>query len=271
MNRFNREIEKDALQLRKQYGINGYGIENIFSLVEKMGITLIRYPLGKNTVCGFCTVYDGRKVIVSNTDEILAREIFTIAHEIGHFQYDIDKYSNSIMIDKDIETIENNRIEERANLFAAAFLMPKSVLCDYIEQELEKECCELDSIDIVKIQSEFNVSYSSVLVRLFSLNLINKSQKNKLCDIRKEMTSNILFDMINADKKLLTASKNIYVPSTYYQYVVSNYQKGYVSFDKFKEALKIVNIKDDKINSFRVDEVEDEEDGWDDIDYDYFD
>lgn len=193
MNRFNREIEKDALQLRKQYGINGYGIENIFSLVEKMGITLIRYPLDKNTVCGFCTVYDGRKVIVSNTDEILAREIFTIAHEIGHFQYDIDKYSNTIMIDKDIEITKNNRIEERANSFAAAFLMPKSVLCDYIEQELEKECSELDSIDIVKIQSEFNVSYSSILMRLYSLKLINKDHKSKLFDIRKGITSNILF------------------------------------------------------------------------------
>ena len=44
--------------------------------------------------------------------------------------------------------------------------MPKSVLCEYIEQELKKSCDELDSIDIVKIQSEFNVSYSSILMRL---------------------------------------------------------------------------------------------------------
>lgn len=271
MNRFNIEIEKDALKLRKQYGINGYGIENIFSIVEKMGIVLIRYPLGKNMICGFCTIYDGKKVIVSNTDEILAREIFTIAHEIGHFQYDVDKYSNTIMIDKDIEKTENNRIEERANLFSAAFLMPKSVLCEYIEQELEKNYDELDSIDIVKIQSEFNVSYSSILMRLYNLNLIGREHKAKLFDKRKEITSNLLFDMINADKKLLVASKKIYVPSAYYQYVVSNYQNGYVSFDKFKEALEIVNVKENDINSFKVAEEKPDTDGWDDIDFDYFD
>lgn len=271
MSKFHRDIERDAIKLRKEYGINGYGIENIFSLTEKMDIILIRYPMGKDTLCGFCTVYEGKKVIVSNSNEILAREIFTIAHEIGHFQYDIDNYSNAIKIDKNIEDDANDKVEQRANLFAAAFLMPKSVLCEYIENELDKSYKELSSIDIVKIQSEFNVSYSAVVFRLFNLDLISIQHKNKLFEDRKQKTSRFLFDMINADKNLLYSYNKIYVPSQYFEFVVSNYQNDYVSFDKFKEALNIIDVKEEIIEGLRKEEViEDDAENWDDIDFDYF-
>lgn len=274
MNKFHRDIEKHALELRNKYSLNGYGIENIFSLVEKMGIFLIRYPLGQNSLCGFCTIYEGKKIIVSNTDEILAREIFTIAHEIGHFEFDIDKYSNEIKIDKNIEDDKSDKIEERANLFAAAFLMPKSKLVDYVDYELEKSLEDLNSLDIVNMQNEFNVSYSALVCRLYDIGLISSAHKNKLFEVRKEQTSRALFDIIQADKKLLYPSKKLIVPQAYREFAVSNYQNGYITFEKMKEALMLIDVDEmliDTINTkLEVCEKDYEENDLDDIDFDYF-
>lgn len=274
MNKFHRDIEKHALELRNKYNLNGYGIENIFSLVEKMDIFLIRYPLGQNSICGFCTIYEGKKIIVSNTDEILAREIFTIAHEIGHFEFDIDKYSNEIKIDKNIEDDKSDKIEERANLFAAAFLMPKSKLIDYIDYELTNSSDDLNSLDIVKMQNEFNVSYSALVCRLYDIGLISTTHKNKLFEERKEQTSRVLFDIIQADKKLLYPSKKIIVPQVYREFAVSNYQNGYITFEKMKEALMLINVDEMLIDTLNtkseVYENDYEDDDLDDIDFEYF-
>lgn len=45
---------------------------------------------------GFATVFEGKKVIVSNSSEILSREIFTIAHELGHIVYDFEDNKQQI-------------------------------------------------------------------------------------------------------------------------------------------------------------------------------
>lgn len=83
--RFDKDtVSLDAKRLRKQYDIDGNGISDIFSFVNQQNIELIRYPFGKNTIMGFATIYDDKKIIVSNSSEILSREIYTVAHELGH-------------------------------------------------------------------------------------------------------------------------------------------------------------------------------------------
>ncbi len=74
------DIEKEAVKV-KQHDIETYGIKDVFSLIERMDINLIRYPFGKGVLCGLSTVFEGKKVIVSNSSEILTREIFTITYE----------------------------------------------------------------------------------------------------------------------------------------------------------------------------------------------
>ena len=69
------EIEDKALKVRQEHNVQTYGIKDIFSLIEQRGIHLIRYPFGKETVLGFSTVFEGKKIIVSNSSEILSREI----------------------------------------------------------------------------------------------------------------------------------------------------------------------------------------------------
>ena len=99
--RFDRaEIALEAKHLRRAYGIESNGILDIFSFINEQGIDLIRYPFGKNKILGFSTFYEGKKIIVSNSSEILSREIYTVAHELGHILYDFTEDYGKIKVDR---------------------------------------------------------------------------------------------------------------------------------------------------------------------------
>jgi Zn-dependent peptidase ImmA (M78 family) len=236
------EIEDRALKVRQEHNIQTYGIKDIFSLIEQRGIHLIRYPFGKDTVLGFSTVYEGKEVIVSNSSEILSREIFTIAHELGHILYDFEDSNQDIKIDLDIENIDESISEIRAYHFANCFLMPEEELNKFIKYELKKKTKYLNAVDIVRLQIEFQVSYAAMVKRLYDINLIDYYKKNELFNDRNNTTSRYLFRMINADERLLNAAEVIRVPSKYLEYVISNYENGYIPYSSLQKSLSLLGM-----------------------------
>ena len=126
------DIEKKALDIRQENNIQTYGVKDIFSLVEQRGTHLIRYPFGKDAVLGFSTIFEGKEIIVSNSSEILSREIFTIAHELGHIIYDFEDENQDVKIDINIDDIDEDISEARAYYFANCFLMPETQLLEFV-------------------------------------------------------------------------------------------------------------------------------------------
>lgn len=257
MERRNLEIERVALDLRNRLNIESYGIRDIFSIIDRMDIYLIRIPLGKDTICGFSTVYEGKKVIVSNSSEILSREIFTIAHEIGHCEFDLDTDEQRIIIDTNVNTDTGDFIEQRADYFAAVFLLPEEQIRDFIKYELEKESAEIQARDVIRMQIEFNASFAAIVKRLYELGFIDSNLKNKLFDERESKTSKMLFNAMNLNDDLIQPTDILKVPNKYYEYVFSNYENGYIVFDKLKEALKLVGLNTDEIDERETHEDED--------------
>lgn len=251
------EIEDRALKVRQEHNIQTYGVKDIFSLIEQRNIHLIRYPFGKDVMLGFSSIFEGKKVIVSNSSEILSREIFTIAHELGHIIYDFEDNSQDLKVDIDISEINEDISEERAFHFANCFLMPEEQLGKFIKFELKKKTNELTALDVVRIQIEFNVSYNATVKWLREINFITITHKNELFSKKQETTSATLFTMIDADDKLLKPSNLIKVPNQYYEYVISNYQNNYIPYSSLKKALALLE-KDASI--LKKDELEQDED-----------
>ena len=77
------EIEELANKFRRMAGIHSKGISNIFDVCSSE-YYLIRYPVGENAILGAAMIKDGDTIIFSNSSYPLSREIFTVAHEIGH-------------------------------------------------------------------------------------------------------------------------------------------------------------------------------------------
>jgi Zn-dependent peptidase ImmA (M78 family) len=239
------EIEQRALQVRQEHNIQTYGVKDIFSLIAQSGIHLIRYPFGKDKLLGFSTFYEGKKVIVSNSSEILSREIFTIAHELGHVVYDFEDEFGAVKID--IEMLENceDISEARAFHFANCFLMPEEKVRKYIKFELKKKFHEISALDVVRMQLEFQVSYAAMVLRLYELSIVSSAQKSMLFDSRNELTSRALFKKLDVDERLLKPANVIEVPPRYLEYVTSNYENDYIPYASLERALSLIGMDSD--------------------------
>lgn len=234
------DIALDARHLRKAYDIDTNGIPDIFSFINQQNIELIRYPFGQNTILGFSTIYEGKKIIVSNSSEILSREIYTIAHELGHIIYDFADGASMIKIDK--ETYADGISEERAYYFADCLLMPEDKILGMIKDTFKKKASELRAINVVQMQLEFRVSYNALLERMFSLNLISSAKKSSLYSERDFYTSKKLFKTLGADEDLLHPADKLVIPPKYIDYVMSNYENRYIPLSSLKKALNLVKI-----------------------------
>lgn len=108
--------------------------------------------------------YDkSKKEIAVSKKDIYQRQVFTVAHELGHFFLHDDKdveifYRKNFM---QLDT-EQEKQEAEANWFAASLLMPEDSVKKYW-----KVTNDID--DFTKI---FGVSYSAVHFRLKNLKLI---------------------------------------------------------------------------------------------------
>lgn len=234
-------IALDARRLRKTYDIESNGIPDIFSFINQQNIELIRYPFGKNTIMGFATIYEGKKIIVSNSSEILSREIYTIAHELGHIIYDFTDGSGMIKIDKDSSS-DDSISEDRAYYFSDCLLMPEDKLISMLKDTFKKAGDDLRAINIIQMQLEFRVSFNALLERMNFLKIITAAKKNELYKERDFYTSKKLFNMLGADEELLLPAEKLVVPPQYIDYVMSNYENQYIPLSSLKHALSLVNI-----------------------------
>ena len=253
--RFNKiEVELEAKKLRRTYDIETNGIADMFVFVNNQGIELIRYPFGKDTILGFSTLYEGKKIIVSNSSEILSREIYTIAHELGHIVFDFCD-GTEIRIDKDNQ--ENSISEDRAYYFADCLLMPEESIRAMLKEVFKKDGNELRAINVVQMQLEFRVSYNALIERMATLDIISVNKKAELYKEREFYSSKKLFSMLGAEEELLRPADKLIVPPQYIDYVMSNYENQYIPLSSLKKALGLVNIDTSDLVEKPTDEDED--------------
>lgn len=252
------EVELEAKRLRKTYDVETNGIPDIFSFVNNQGIELIRYPFGKDTILGFSTFYEGKKIIVTNSSEILSREIYTVAHELGHIVFDFAD-ETGIKIDREIQ--DNSIAEERAYYFADCLLMPEENIRAMLKEVFKKSGNEIRAINIVQMQLEFRVSYNALVERMTALGIITASKKIDLYKERDFYSSKKLFCMLGAEEDLLIPADKLIVPPQYIDYVMSNYENQYIPLSSLKKALSLVNIDtsdlEEKITEDDDDSLED--------------
>lgn len=234
-------IEKIAENARDECNITDYGFQNIFEAAEKVGYRVIRYPIGSESFLGFALIKEAEKIIFSNSSQILSREIFSIAHEIGHQKLHLLEQHKTIIRDHDFSERDENEIE--ANYFAACLLMPMEKVVKFIRLELNDKDIEVwNGLDIARIQTAFNVSYDMVLIRLKSLRIIDDNLLGKLKIEKMEQTTARLLNAINGNSDLCKPTSAKKIPAEYLEWVISNYNEKLISMKSLETALKFVDI-----------------------------
>lgn len=233
-----REIRIKADGFRETCKMGSYGIEDLFEECERAGYKLIRYPLGEEADLGFAMKRDRDTIIFTNTSIRLAREIFTLAHEIGHALLHLEKTSTFIDDNGTISGKSSDEKEQEANYFAASLLMPRNEVEKFFDLELpDFKQNGLSSTDIARIMSQFNVSFEMTLNRLESLGKIDTNEKIRLDNEKNEKRVGNLLRSVKGNAKLNMACEDIKIPYEYLEYAIFNYNHNTIPEETLERIL----------------------------------
>lgn len=151
----------------------------IKQIAESFSIDVIPYYFGDN-VSGVLIAKGDVATIGYNPNEPEVRQRFTIAHELGH--YVLHRKSKSpgeqLFVDRDFLVKYRSSYkyseaeylqEQQANAFAAALLMPESLIHKELRKKEYESVSEIDLIDV--LAKLFRVSNVAMTYRLSNLNI----------------------------------------------------------------------------------------------------
>jgi len=256
-----REIRIEADAFREKCKVSRYGIIDLFKECERLGYKLLRYPLGETADLGFTLRKDNDTVIFTNTCSRLSREIFTLAHEIGHVILHMDEEIPFIDDNITISGRSTDTKEQEANYFAACLLMP----ADDVERFLDLEVPNYDEdglspMDIARIMSEFNVSFDMVLNRLESMGKIDAGERLKLDNEKIEKRVGNLLRSVGGNSRLNVASNEIDIPYEYIDYAIYNYNHSAIPKETVERMLACYQLSLDDIGDRLVDHHDEDAD-----------
>lgn len=251
------EIRKKAEELRNKFNINGYGITDLFKECERLGVKLIRYPLGENGNLGFTTKRDRDFIIFTNSSSRLARELFTLAHELGHYSLHMTDAKSFVDDAASIVYTNDSDVEQEANYFAVCLLMPKDEVQKFVELEFNGNKPN-SAMDIARLMSAFNVSFEMALNTLENYSVISSGEKLILDNQKNQSRVSNLLKSVGGNAKLNEVSGTISIPFEYIDYAISNYNNKAIPLETLERVLACyeLSIEDisDRIKSFSSEE-----------------
>jgi len=148
------DIETIASTVRQYWGVPRGSLDDVTSLIESSGIIVVPVEFGTGLIDGFSqhSVDGFPPVIFVNKGLRIDRLRFTLCHELGHL----------IM-----HLLPNPNMEEEANKFAAAFLMPK----DDIRHEFHSMSLER----LMMLKLTWKTAMSAIIRRARDLGKISDS------------------------------------------------------------------------------------------------
>ena len=170
-----RQIEELANRVLRDAGIQEAPVK-VEDIAKAHNITIKNYDLGAD-VSGVLVLKEGKATIGVNPNDQQVRKRFTIAHELGH--YFLEHQRGGLFVDshkkhfavmyRDAQSSTGEILQEQeANAFAAALLMPRSLL----EAKTRKFNFDLtDESDLKNLARQFQVSSQAMAIRIANLGL----------------------------------------------------------------------------------------------------
>ncbi|MDG6893031.1 helix-turn-helix domain-containing protein [Clostridium perfringens] len=194
------DIEKIATILREYWGLGNSPIINVVNVMEKNGIVISSFNTNDNKIDAFTQTHNINGisrpfVILGDDKESAVRRQFSAAHELGHIIMHSSNYNIS-----ELSKEEYKIMEEEANDFAAAFLLPK----DSFIEDVSKYPNKLEFY--IELKKKWRVSISAMIIRALRLNVISHNQYQYLMkQLSKKgwRTKEPLDDLIQVSRPIL--------------------------------------------------------------------
>jgi len=232
------EIKQLAEDVRYKYSKKG--LSDIFDILAQDAF-LLRMPLKTNEVSGFSTYFQEKFVVFLNSSFTLGHERYSGAHELYHIIYNQETLKNEKLLIYNSDSDEENK----ANIFAAEFLMPE----DYVKEVFYKIInVKSDSViekHVIKMNNFFKVSYKAMLKRLVQLNLCERNKYDilsEICSLENADKLQLLTKKEGYDIKLIIPSNEKFIPKEYIEYIKTNYENKKISFNNMKNCFNFIGM-----------------------------
>lgn len=168
----NELIEEYAQTLREHWQLGNLPIPNLTNVAQKNGIILSRMNIRLSKIDAFSVVKnDVPFLFLGGSSDSNARVRFDIAHELGHLLMHVDYFDESDFFEN---PTMNNILEDEANRFAGAFLLPKdSFTSDVLSTSLDH---------FINLKKKWLASISSMIYRCANLEIFTENQIKYLKD-----------------------------------------------------------------------------------------
>lgn len=155
-------------------------------LLESLGIPVVDLDLEGTSVKGISVCIGGSAAIgVARSRRPRHRRI-TLAHELCHVLYDRNHPDGTAHVSG---RWADRAVEQRANAFAAMFLMPEDLLEVFVEESHEPP-----EARVWAVASQFGVSMTAAAHHLFNLELLSDADYHRVRDLLRSSRSVTLGD-----------------------------------------------------------------------------
>ncbi len=157
-----------------------FGVTQLARAAElRLGVDVALHPF-RDGFDGLSVERGPLRLVVVNSAAPRTRQLFTLAHEIGHLvagdaneRITFDSTVGSIVVDEDVYGRRSPE-ERRANSFASALLIPDWTL----ENRLGGK--KVDDGMVVGLLAEFGVSFDALVYRLHNVGFIDAATRDRL-------------------------------------------------------------------------------------------
>jgi len=143
-------------------------------IAERLGARVVDHSLD-DELCGMIFKNEEGIVIGVNSNHLLTRQRFTIAHEIGHLIMHRHVLEGDVHVDRAF-SVQLNRdkrsalgedlLEIQANQFAAELLMPT----ESIRKEIKNRYIDIeDGVETERLADKYEVSVQAMSIKLFNI------------------------------------------------------------------------------------------------------
>lgn len=243
-----REIAYErARNFRDKYGLGNYCANQLLEVLdllekdERINIELIRTPFKNLKLAGFIGYKYDTFVIVTNTNQTLGYERFTIAHEIYHLlQNRVYIKENSV-----IEEIVNDASDDykdvnelMADSFAAELLIPEKSLKDNVKEVMDSQAKAISHDIVIQLQHKYGVDYIAMTRRLKEVEIIDDEQKSYLEEILRDKGKlQKLTKKLGRSNDINTPSKDTYILQKNLEVLKCNFESGDTTYDDLVRIL----------------------------------
>ena len=152
---------------------------------------------------------------------------------------------NADILKKDRIILKHDSEDEKADIFAAEFLMPEDYVKEVFYKIVNVDMNKVLPRHVVRMNNYFKVSYKAMLKRLIQLELCSTSKYEELDDIcllenTEQLQSLTIREGYNID--LIVPSRTTYVSKEYIEFIKSKKNISYKNMKTMSSWRLLINL-----------------------------